>query len=169
MGATTEPKKTTELTTATTTRYLNTTRLSGYPSRPPSLVPSRPPSLVPSRPPPQATRKGWPYYTWAQARWVDPFVERQCGAAGTYIVGPPLAGGLGCGMDDRGRRLDMGGGGLGGGWCGEGVGGGGWGGGGGGGGGEGGGGGRGGGGGGGGGAWDAGWMIVGGGWTWVGV
>src|SRR5579875_3637839 len=122
MGATTEPKKTTELTTATTTRYLNTTRLSGYPSRPPSLVPSRPPPLVPSRPPPQATRKGGPYYTRAQARWVDPFVERQCGAAGTYIVGPPLAGGLGCGMDDRGRRLDMGGSGL---WGGRGWGGGG--------------------------------------------
>src|SRR5579875_2467958 len=112
MGATTEPKKTTELTTATTTRYLNTTRLSGYPSRPPSLVPSRPPSLVPSRPPPQATRKGLPYYTRAQARWV----ERQGGAGGTILVGPPLAGGLGWGMDDRGRRLDMGGGGLWGGW-----------------------------------------------------
>src|SRR5579885_407685 len=40
--------------------------------------------------PAQATRKGWPYYTRA-ARPIDG------GGQGSYIVGPPLAGGLGLG------------------------------------------------------------------------
>src|SRR5579884_1378978 len=50
-----------------------------HPRASPAPTPCQPPQA-----PPQATRKGWPYYT------------RERGGM-SYIVGPPLAGGLGGG------------------------------------------------------------------------
>src|SRR5579883_272847 len=69
----------------------------GHPSaapRHPSAAPHHPPTAPghPAAPGHQATRKGWPYYI----RPIPQIVNRSCSErAVAYIVGPPLAGGLG--------------------------------------------------------------------------